>query len=174
MKITAYLILFCFILSCREGNETTEENAGPRDVKINTSELQLDSNSLSRGQQIFVATYSEVHWTEDQTELVASNLSIRNTSLTESIILKYVDFYDDHGNLFENYISEEVTIAPMASALYRLDQHDLKGGAGSNFLIEWESQVPVTMPYVENVSFRMSAAQSFSFTSPGVILREKK
>jgi hypothetical protein len=181
MTKLALIVAALFLLGLIAGCDTAEEQTQPMSVAgessidspvKNESEIPETGTTLSTGQMVFVPAYSSIRVGKKGDDLSASHVSIRNTSTSESITLRYVDLYGDNGDLLRNYIEDETQIPPMGSRLFVVRQDEKLGGAGSNYLIEWTSKNSVTPPFIESVTYRYAGTKAMAFTSPSTVLRQ--
>ncbi len=119
------------------------------------------------GQTIYVPAYSHVYYRSGQEYLLAITLSIRNTSLTDSILVKSVRYYDTKGRLVKKYSKNSLQIPPMATAEFFVQDEDTSGGSGANFIVEWKTKKGVDEPIVEAIMIGTSSGQGISLISPG-------
>lgn len=133
-----------------------------------------DRLAVSTGQVILVPAYSHVYYGDRQDEFLLSvTLSIRNTSLTESIVVRSVRYYDSQGKLIKQYASSALKLPPLASTEFFIPQTDRSGGSSASFVVEWVAeQQQVTAPIVEAIMLSTSFQQGVSFTSPGHVIQE--
>jgi hypothetical protein len=124
------------------------------------------------GQTIFVPAYSHVYYRTGQEYLLAITLSVRNTSLTDSILLTSVGYYDTKGNLVKEYPKKSVRIPPMATAEFFVQEEDTSGGSGANFLVKWKATKGVSQPVIEAVMIGTTSGQGISLISPGRVIHK--
>lgn len=130
---------------------------------------------ITTGQTIFVPAYSEVHYaSQDKTMGLAVTLSIHNTDFTHPIIITSARYYNTHGQLIKEYLSQPQRLGPMASADFFVDAGEQTGGVGTNFIVEWVAEQPVYEPVVETLMLSTSGTQGLSFTSPGRVIKQLK
>jgi Protein of unknown function (DUF3124) len=132
-------------------------------------------NTLKGGQSqtVFVPAYSHVYYRTGQEYLLAITLSVRNTSLTDSILLTTVRYYDTKGNLAKEYPKKFVQIPPMATAEFFVQDEDTSGGSGANFIVSWAAKKGISEPVVEAVMIGTTSGQGISFTSPGRVINKQ-
>ena len=129
---------------------------------------------LSRGQVVYVPVYSHIYIGDrERPFLLAVTLSIRNTDMLNPMIVKKVTYYNSQGKLLEEYIDTPVTLEKMSATRFVVDESDKAGGSGASFLVEWESEKPVSAPIIETVMIGAKTQQGISFTSRGQVIREK-
>jgi uncharacterized protein DUF3124 len=128
---------------------------------------------LSPGQTIYVPVYSHVwHGNLDGSGKPAMlplsvMLSIRNVNPEHAITVRAVRYYDTDGKLLKEFYKEPKTLAPLQSTDVFVENKDMTGGAGANFLVLWDAESPVNAPIVEAVHAYFFGTQSLVFTSPG-------
>ena len=127
----------------------------------------------ARGQVLYAPVYSHIfHRSADRQTALTATLSIRNTSTSKSIQIRAVDYFDSEGTLLESYLDGSRTLGPLASTYVVIEEENLSGGVGANFIIEWDSGRPVTPPLVETVMISTASTQGISLTSPARVIEE--
>lgn len=183
-KITILLLTLMmtnsFVLTgCKEQNVLTnsnQESSSKMDdsIPINTEAFIInDQFKVLMGQIIYVPVYSHIYFLNKQKHYhLAATVSIHNTDLKESIIIKSVKFYDTKGQFLNEYLPQPVKLNPLASTDFFIEQNDTRGGVGANFLIEWVTDKKVSLPIVESVMLGTAGTQGVSFISTGRVIKE--
>lgn len=128
----------------------------------------------SKGQTIYVPVYSHIYSGDREHPFyLAATLSIRNTDPQQSITVTVVDYYDSSGKLLEKYLKTSLTLTKLASVRYIVKESDKAGGSGANFIVQWQSAVPVNPPITESVMIGTQRQQGLSFTSRGQVIEEE-
>lgn len=123
------------------------------------------------GQMIYVPVYSHIYYYNTRRRyLLAVTLSIRNTDLHKPLTITSVRYYDTDGKLLQEYLEKPLQLGPLASTDVFVEEHDVRGGAGANFLVEWRAEAPVNAPLVEAVMVGTSGTQGLAFMSPGRVI----
>jgi hypothetical protein len=127
------------------------------------------------GQMIYVPVYSHIYYGGKgyggkRQYLLAVTLSIRNTDPQQSMLVTSIRYYDSEGRFLQDYLERPQRLGPLVSTEIFVEEHDMRGGAGANFLVEWQADTPVNAPLVEAVMVGTSGTQAISFTSPGRVL----
>jgi len=119
---------------------------------------------------VYVPAYSHVYARGGLPYLLEVTLSIRNTDPQNSITITRADYYDNEGKLLRRYIVDPMQLTPIQSKTFNLEHTDYKGGAGANFIVEWKSDKPVSVPIVEAIMIGMTDDYQISFVGKGVQL----
>lgn len=125
------------------------------------------------GQTIYVPAYSHVYYQDGREFLLATTLSIRNTSLTDSISIRSVRYYDSKGKLVKEYSQKRLLLPSMATTEFFVEERDTSGGSGANFIVEWTAPKDVTEPVVEAVMISTSSQQGISLISSGRVIKQR-
>jgi hypothetical protein len=129
----------------------------------------------ARSQTLYVPSYSHIYFRDAQRSLnLTTTLSIRNTSRDDSITLSTVDYYDSGGARVRSYVDAPRRLAPLASTYVVVEQDDLRGGVGANFIVRWQAERAVPPPVVEAVMITTQSTQGISFRSSAQVLSEDR
>lgn len=143
-------------------------------VGLAMASLPVGAQELSRGQLVYVPVYSHVyHGDRERPILLAATVSIRNTDPGHPITLTQADYYDSEGRLIRSYLTQPLTLRPLASTRFVVRESDTKGGSGAHFLVRWQAGAEVNPPIVESVMLGTAIQQGISFSSRGVPIRPR-
>ena len=169
------IVAIVIITSCSD--KTTSQRQQPA-LKRETSlrSVTLDKTKVVMGQTVYVPIYSHIYHynSQDQVMNLSATLSIRNTDLTNSIIITSVRYYDSDGKLIRQDIKTPVELKPLASTDFFIAADDTSGGSGANFIVEWVAEKTVYEPVIEAVMISTSSSQGISFVSPAKILKQHR
>lgn len=163
MKSQVLFILFTFFfLACQQQNEISSinpENWSKRKVALS------QNDSLEYGKS-YLSIYSQIYSTsEHKTHNLTAMASLRNTSDVDTIYLLKVVYYDTNGNLVRTYFDHPIYLKPLETTEIIIDEHDISGGTGSNFMIEWKIPKNCPEPLFEGVMNSTMGQQGLSFTT---------
>ncbi|MEG4459273.1 DUF3124 domain-containing protein [Microcoleus sp. N9_A1] len=161
------------LISC--SNQTTsqrQQSNTKRETSLRT--VTLDKTKVVMGQTVYVPIYSHIYHynSQDNVMNLSATLSIRNTDLTNSIIITSVRYYDTDGKLIRQDIKSPVELKPLASTDFFIAAEDTSGGSGANFIVEWVAEKTVYEPVIEAVMISTSSSQGISFVSPAKVLKQ--
>ena len=141
--------------------QIAEQREGPRTVEDRAP-------ALAMGQILYVPVYSHVYWgSEPKPFNLACTLSLRNVDMQAEITITRVDYYDTQGQLVGHYLESPKVLAPLETTEFYLEERDVSGGSGANFIVAWEAAEPVNVPVVEAVMIGIDSAQGISFLTHG-------
>ncbi len=176
---SAFLILL-FLINCTDQQKNKKATAQVSqdtviEQTISSKEaVEFDRHYSSIGQQVYIPIYSHIYQQDrKKTFNLTSTLSIRNADPYRSFTLTRVAYYDSKGNLIQDYLASEEQIKPLASTSFVIEERDLRGGVGANFIVDWESKAPVIPPVIEAVNISTTQQQGISFLSVGRVLQER-
>lgn len=176
----AAIFIFSLIANCTSQNDPQPSSPAqnPAQDIYATDSLNAGSNSFVnfsstavRGENVYVPVYSHIYQQNQQkTFNLTTTLSIRNTDLEHSVNIKKVYYYDSHGMLVHRFLDSIRTVSPLSSISFVVEEEDLRGGVGANFLVLWESEEMVSRPVIEAVMISTSQQQGISFVSTGRVI----
>ena len=121
-----------------------------------------------KGQTVYVSAYPHVFMGPRGNIFDLSvTLVIRNTDLKLPVSVTAVDYYDTNGKMTKKYLSNPLTLYPMASTHILITERDTSGGIGSNFIVRWKADREVNAPVIEAVMIGGKSGQGISFVSEG-------
>ena len=123
------------------------------------------SDSLEYGKS-YLSTYSQIFsMSEHKTHNLTAMASIRNISDIDTIYLLKAVYYDTHGKIVRTYFDFPIYLAPMETTEIIIDEIDVSGGTGSNFIFEWKTPKNCPEPLFEGVMNSTVGQQGLSFTT---------
>jgi hypothetical protein len=92
-------------------------------------------------------------------------VSMRNTSDLDTIYLLRAEYYDTHGKSVRKYFDSPIFLAPMETTEIIIEESDVSGGTGSNFILEWKIPRNCPEPLFEGIMTSTIGQQGLSFTT---------
>jgi hypothetical protein len=164
----------CFLwLALTLGSCTNPQSAPAPVAPLKT--ITLDSTvKLAAGQTVYVPIYSQIYTVEQRRTIdLTATLSLRNTDLTQPIIITSVNYFNSRGEQVRKYLEQPVELNPLAATEFVVDQQDASGGTGAAFVVEWVAQTPVSTPVIEAVMIHTLGNQGLSFVSQGRVIKNR-
>ena len=163
LKHISILIVFIFF-NCEKKKEISsinEENWSKRKINLTSKD------SLEYG-KTYLSIYSEIYsYSEHKKQSLTAMVSLRNTSDLDSIYLLKAEYYDTHGKSIRKYFNYPIYLAPLETIEIIIDEMDLTGGTGSNFIFEWKVPKNTSEPLFEAIMSSTMSQQGLSFTTHG-------
>ena len=173
--INSLLLLLVGCSGVQDGPESQSQHspADTTQVTMSGNADSFDREVTSVGQMVYVPVYSHIYQQDrKKTFNLTATLSIRNTDPYRSMGISEITYFDSNGNLVEQYLDSTLTLSPLSSTSFVVEESDLRGGVGANFIVNWQSDKSVTPPVIEAVMISTSQQQGISFLSEGRVLQE--
>lgn len=156
------LLIITLLFSCNEKKEISSIN--PENWSKRAIDLSL-KDSLEYGKS-YLSLYSQIYSRDEQTtHNLTSLISMRNTSELDTIYLLRAEYYETHGKSVRKYFDTPIYLAPMETTEIIIDEMDVLGGTGSNFIIEWKIPKNCPEPLFEGIMTSTMGQQGLSFTT---------
>ncbi|MBW4594060.1 MAG: DUF3124 domain-containing protein [Brasilonema angustatum HA4187-MV1] len=171
-----YLAIALILLtSCTSPQNPSQSQPDMSQANQSQKVVTLDKNFKAvMGETIYVPIYSHIYHGDNKRVFdLAATLSIRNTDLTNPIIITSVRYYDSNGKQLKQYLERPIQLDALASTDFVVDRTDTSGGVGANFIVEWVAQTKVFQPVVEAVMIGTDFQQGISWISPGKVIKSQ-
>jgi hypothetical protein len=124
----------------------------------------VSARSLPVHQAAYVPVYSHIYYDGGRPYLLETMLSIRNVDPKRPIYVSAVEYYDTNGKLSRKYIDRLIKLDPLQTIEFLVERHDVAGGSGANFIVEWHAGATATHPpLIEAVMVGRSGTNAISF-----------
>ncbi|MDY7395228.1 DUF3124 domain-containing protein [Aureibaculum sp. 2210JD6-5] len=165
MKKLVYLFLIIMVvITCAKKEKTSEIEKV--DWKKRTANIN-PKDSLSFG-RTYLSIYSQIYsFTEHKTHNLTAMVSLRNTSFSDTIYIIKADYYHTKGHLVRTYVKQPIYLAPLETVEIIIDEADIEGGTGSNFIFDWNIPKSSPEPLFEGIMSSTMSQQGLSFTTQG-------
>lgn len=129
------------------------------------------SDSLEYGKS-YLSIYSEIYsYNRKRTQSLTAMASIRNISDSDTIFILKAEYLDSHGKTVRNFFEAPIFLAPMETTEIIIDETDITGGTGSNFIFEWKIPEGCPQPLFEGIMTSTLGQQGLSFTTQAVRIK---
>lgn len=154
------IIAVALFFSCNEKQEMSSINPENWSKRA----INLPANDTLEYGKSYLSIYSQIYSvSEHRTQNLTSMISIRNTSDLDTIYLLRAEYYDTHGKSVRKYVDFPIFLAPMETTEIIIDEIDISGGTGSNFIFEWKIPKNCPEPLFEGVMSSTMGQQGLSF-----------
>lgn len=136
----------------------------------------MAQRTLSNGQHLYLPIYAFIQYGDLDNSGVARQLpvsslvSIHNTDLDKPLRVLSARYYSTEGKFLRNFVSSPRILKPMETLEFLVQRRDVVGGSGANFVIQWESEVPVSPPLVQALHIELQTNRSIVFTTDAVLI----
>ena len=164
-KIIKIIFLSLVILSCQ--SETDKNLDQQADWESRKSEI-INFNDYIQG-KTYLSVYSHIyHIHEHKTFDLTITISIRNVSMTDSVYILKADYYNTVGINVRQYLKYPIILKPLETVEIIIEDRDMEGGSGANFIFDWAIENDKNPPLFESVMISPYEQQGLAFTTRGV------
>lgn len=165
MRYILLIMLVLLAFNCQKPPENIDVPSN------NWTAMRFDktlSDSLVSG-STYLSVYSQIYSvTEHKRHNLTATVSIRNVNKKDTVFVKEADFFNTNGDLIKVYFTETIYVKPMQTIEIVIDEMDVEGGTGANFVFDWLVTEGAKPPYFEAVMISTSGQQGLSFTTKGI------
>ena len=168
-NIIILLFLSFVFLSCdSDASKNLDKQA---DWKSRKSDV-INFNGYFQG-KTYLPVYSHIyHIHEHKTFDLTITISIRNVSMTDSVHILKADYYNTVGINVRNYLKEPIFLKPLETVEIVIEDRDMEGGSGANFIFDWAIENDKNPPLFEAVMISPYEQQGLAFSTRGVRIFE--
>ena len=95
--------------------------------------------SLPVHQAAYVPVYSHIYYDGGRPYLLETTLSVRNVDPKRPVYVSAVEYYDTNGKLSKKQVDRLIKLDPLQTIEFLVERHDVAGGSGANFIVEWHA-----------------------------------
>lgn len=167
------LSVFAFGFTSCIKEDPNVNKKGKDELKAHVLKYPIDTAKMQYNDIIYVPIYSDIYVTEqNQKSLLAATLSIRNTSLTDSLFISKIDYYSTDGRLLKHFIKGPISLNPQGTINYVVEKEDDTGGSGANFVVTLSAKDASINPLIQSIMIGENGKnQDFAFTAEGVSIK---
>jgi hypothetical protein len=169
--ITIYLGLILFLYSCID----LDTNLKRERVDLHeVNQLYKGSMDLAHRDTIYIPIYSKVPIEHNARKHgLTVTMSIRNTSLRDTIYIEDIDYYNSQGELVRKYLNDIMFLTPMQSTSYVIEESDIEREVEGSFIVNWGATGSKLKPVFQGVMISNHGPQGISFITEGVSVSAK-
>lgn len=173
MKKIIFLLLLYSFLGCSDYEPNLNKQG--EDV-LEANEVYLNKIDLSFRDSTYIPIYSDIYSVSGRHKtLLNATLSIRNTSIRDSIYIENIDYYDSKGTLVRHYIDigRILLLSPLQTIEYVIDYEDVSGGTGANFIVNWGANNKQVKPIFQGIMISTKGQHGLSFVTEGISISQR-
>ena len=168
-KIIKIIFISLIFLSCQ--SEIDKNLVQQPDWVSRKSEI-INFNDYIQG-KTYLPVYSHIyHIHEHQTFDLTITISIRNVSMTDTVYILKADYYNTVGTNVRQYIKDPVFLKPLETVEIIIEDRDMEGGSGANFIFDWAMENDKNFPLFESVMISPYEQEGLAFSTRGVRIFE--
>ena len=132
-------------------------------------------DELSKGETVYVSIYSHVYsGPKNQPFQLTAMLIARNTDPQYPLAIRKADYHNTKGEFIEQYVKKPLILKPLQAVYLSIKEYDERGGAGANFIVQWQAETKINQPIIESVMLGTRSGQGISFVCPGKVITQHK
>ncbi|WP_430811982.1 MULTISPECIES: DUF3124 domain-containing protein [unclassified Carboxylicivirga] len=167
IQSTYFLLLLALIVNACTGKETDKYPIQQADWE--SKQTSLDSFDHCTKGQTYLPLYSHIyHIHEHRTFDLTITVSMRNVSPSDTVYILHADYYNTLGENIRQYIDKPIYIKPLETIEIVIEEQDIDGGSGANFVFDWAAADTKNPPLFEAVMISTHGQQGLSFITRGV------
>ncbi|HZJ35178.1 MAG TPA: DUF3124 domain-containing protein [Gillisia sp.] len=165
MKPLIYMFIAAFaIMACDNPKEISSFDP----VKWEKRRIDISQKDSLETGKTYLSIYSQIYSvTEHKTHNLTAMVSLRNTSYSDTIYLLKADYFDTKGHLVRTYFDKAIYLSPLETVEIVIEEADVKGGTGSNFIFDWKIPKSASEPLFEGIMNSTTGQQGISFMTEG-------
>lgn len=163
-KFFYFFLAIPLVFACQETPEISSINPVNWDKRIATINPET---SMTSG-KTYLSVYSQIYsQTEHKTHNLTAMVSLRNTSISDTIYILNADYFNTKGKRIRSYFNKPIYLSPLETVEIIIDELDISGGTGANFIFEWKTPIASPEPIFEGIMSSTMGQQGLSFTTIG-------
>ena len=168
-RIIKLLFLSLVFLSCEsDADKNLDKQA---DWENRKSDI-INFNGYIHG-KTYLPVYSHIYLIhEHKTFDLTITISIRNVSMTDSVHILKADYYNTVGINVRRYLKDPIFLKPLETVEIVIEDRDMEGGSGANFIFDWAMENDKNPPLFESVMISPYEQQGLAFSTRGVRIFE--
>ncbi|MUP39100.1 DUF3124 domain-containing protein [Labilibaculum euxinus] len=165
------ILAIALIINACSGKETDKYPIKQADWK--SKQTNIDNFEDYFQGKTYLPVYSHIyHVHEHRTFDLTITVGIRNISLTDSVYILKADYFNTIGENIRQYIKNPIYLKPLETLEIIIEEQDIEGGSGANFVFDWAKINDKNPPLFEAVMISTYGQQGLSFTTRGVPIFE--
>jgi hypothetical protein len=136
--------------------------------------VDLQEEAVKYLETDYIPIYSDIYHIDGTKRfLLTSTLSIRNSSLTDTVYVFSANYNDSYGKQLRRYIDSTILLKPLESIEFVVEHQENKGGAGASFLVKWGADQNNSQLLIQAVMTGTSNQQGLSFLTEAKIVKQE-
>ncbi len=171
MRNVLKILIFGLIISACNVKETNKYPVQQADWKNKQTQID-DPDGYSQG-KTYLPIYSHIyHDHEHKSFDLTITISIRNVLPNDTVYILKADYFNTIGENIRQYIDRPIYLCPLETLEIVIEEQDIEGGSGANFVFDWATLNGKNPPLFEAVMISTYGQQGLSFITRGVQIRE--
>ncbi len=167
MRPAFKILIIALIINACSGKDTDKYPIKQADWKSKETKIE-NFDDYFQG-KTYLPVYSHIyHIREHRTFDLTITVSIRNISSIDTVYILKADYYNTVGENIRQYVKKPIYLNPLETIEIVIEEQDIEGGSGANFIFDWAIKNGKNQPLFEAVMISTAEQQGLSFTTRGV------
>jgi hypothetical protein len=167
-----FIGIMTLLLACNQKNITVEKKKSHPSHKYTF--VNIDDKSLNYNETNYLPVYSDIYHRDGTNRfMLATTISIRNTSITDSAYVLKATYHDSYGTKLSEYIDSTLLLLPLESIEFVVHEDEQLGGAGANFIIKWGATKYSDQLLIQSIMIGTYGQQGISFVTDAKVVETK-
>ena len=92
--------------------------------------------------------------------------------MTDTVHILKADYYNTVGINVRQYLKNDVFLKPLETVEIIIEEYDMEGGSGANFVFDWAMKNDINPPLFEAVMISPYEQHGLAFTTRGIRIFE--
>lgn len=138
------------------------------------SHLRVDTvpESMDQRELLYVPVYTDIYIRNKEMRLpLTATLSIRNISVDYPMFVNAITYFDSDGKVIQKYLKGVVRLEPLQSIWLVVNDNEISGGTGANFIVDWGGAIECPKPIVESLMTGAAYQLGVSYKSESMVIK---
>lgn len=173
MKYGLILLAFVLLASC-ESSEKENNKLKMHHPSHQYSFVDLSPDAVNYLETDYIPIYSDIYHIDGTKRfLLTSTLSIRNTSLSDTVYVFSANYNDSYGKQLRQYVQSTILLKPLEAIEFVVEYEEDKGGAGASFIVEWGANENDEQLLIQAIMTGTSNQQGLSFSTNAKVIKQQ-
>lgn len=162
-----------FLAGCHENDNKVLKESKKKHPSHIYNFVDIDTVDLKYFETDYLPIYSSIYYQDGTKKFpITATVSIRNTSMTDSAFILSARYYDSYGKAIHSYLESTLLLSPLESIELVVEEKDIEGGVGANFIIEWAAPAYSDQLLIQSIMIGTYSQQGISFLTRAKVIKQ--
>jgi hypothetical protein len=172
MRKLIYCTKLLTLMACKESTEQNSDKKSHPSHKYHYVDVQ--QKEMNYLETLYVPVYSDIYYLNGTLRyLLTATVSIRNNTMTDTAYVFSSTYYDSDGAKLKEFVDSTILVLPLESFELVVEQTEIQGGAGANFIIEWGAKRYTNQLMVQSIMIGTTGQHGISFFPEAKVINQQ-